>query len=329
MIKHSNSWWGIKNTGEDITADILAIINNAEVFVLVCGYNFTFKTSAAARPFFDALVAQEANGIRILLILPPRLHGKYNPQPSIITHCMANNLPVILNHQNHSKWILTDKQLYYGSSNFTNASWKDRVEVISIHDHTNIGKGWAKDTITDFKNFIDKEIAGLNVRRRHMKDYRGLLTSTRAAWKSIKPMVLKFNPSIEKVVKTLGNYDNVVSILNEQIVYWFDFYEQSSFETIFTLSSKILSKLDNLCEYAYSEIYNESVEKDVQDIDKSIIEEYNTLYAGLIDTIDFSSQQLEVIIETEKDVVLDKFAGLNLQTINIFKQQFDAFFYEQ
>lgn len=318
MIQHSRSWWGIKNSGEDITNEIMRIINDADSFIIVCGYNFTFSKSVVARPFFDALIAKLSIGVQILLILPPKLHGKYNPQPKIINHCLTNNLPIILNHQNHSKWMLTDKDLYYGSSNFTDASWKDRVEVISIHEHTHLGKNWTQETIKDFKSFIDKEIDTLNTPARRMKNYRGLLTSTRAAWKVIKTLVLKFNPSIEKVILTLENYDLITSKLNEQIIYWFDQYDADEFEMIFRLSSKISQSIDNLCEYAYCYIFNESISFDMDQTDQTIIEGYNNLYQIVLETIDTCIEELP----NEPDInnTQSSLSEINLTKIKSFKE---------
>lgn len=288
MIKQPNSWWGIKNTGEDITSQMLDIINNAQEFIIVGGYNFTFKTSAGARPFFDALVQRLRAGVEVLMMFPPRLHGKFNPQPKIIHYCLSQGIAVILNHQNHSKWLLTESQIYYGSSNFTDASWRDRVEVVSMHDHTHINAWWSQETIKDFKDFLDKEIKDLTAKQRRMITYRGLLTSTRNSWSRIKPLIKRLNPSIEKVVETQANYDEVLAILQEQVCEWFYYYNEDNFLTIFDLSKDILNAIDQLYEYAYTAIYNESVVSDYRDVPDSTVNVYNDLHSQIIKTIDQS-----------------------------------------
>jgi len=181
MVQLRNSWWGIKDTGVDIAGAMLTILNNAQAFIVVGGYNFTFGSSAGARPFFDLLTTRVKSGVKVLMLFPPYLHGKHNPQPDIIRYCFNNRIAVILNHENHSKWLLTDKQVYYGSSNFTNSSWLRRVEVLSLHDHTFINSDWARETVRDFYTFLRREIARLNAPQRRMISYRGLLTTTRTA----------------------------------------------------------------------------------------------------------------------------------------------------
>ncbi len=283
MIKYSNSWWGIKNSGDDITTEIMRIVNNADLFIIVCGYNFSFRTSAASRQFFNALVNRQTTGVQVLMIFPPYLSIKANPQPRIINHLITNGVPIILNQHNHSKWLLTDKDLYYGSSNFTMASWKQKVEVLSIHEHNNLNKNWSQNTIKDFKTFIDAEVANLSAAGRKMKSYCGLLTSTRTAWRSIKPLVKKFNPSIDKVIATMENYDEIFSILHEQLVYWFDYYNPKEFERMFNLSSRIALAIDTLCEYAMGHIYNESISPEKEVADPKIISEYNIFYGKAIE----------------------------------------------
>src|ERR1700744_3505701 len=104
MIKTlDTSWWGIKNSGDDISNAMLNIVNNASAFIVVGGYNFTFSSSAGARPFFDALVQKLRSGVQVMMVFPPSLYAFGNPQPAIIRYCLRNRIGVILNHQNHSK----------------------------------------------------------------------------------------------------------------------------------------------------------------------------------------------------------------------------------
>lgn len=323
MIKYSNSWWGIKESGNDITTEILRIVNAADSFIIVCGYNFSFRTSALSRQFFNSLISRLSGGIQVLMIFPPYLSVKANPQPRIINHLMTNGVPIILNHHNHSKWLLTDKDLYYGSSNFTNASWNKKVEVVSIHEHMNLGRAWSKETIKDFKTFIDGEINDLTAAGRRMKTYRGLLTSTRSAWKSIKPLIKKFNPSIDKVIVTMENYDEIFSILNEQLVYWFDYYTPSDFEQMFKLSSEIALSVDELCEYAYANIYNEATTPDEEITNLKIIEGYNVLYEKTIKLIDDSVAALNVDSIYEEEEFYSQIGQVNKEKIFTIKKLLD------
>ena len=140
IVVPNYSCWGIKDSGEDISQDILDILNDATSFIIVGGYNFTFKT--AGYTFFNILRKKVSYGIPVLMIIPTNLAGPWSNQPKIINYCNMHGIGIILNGNNHSKWLLTENDLYYGSSNFTETSWKQRVEVVTIHKHSNIQKNW-------------------------------------------------------------------------------------------------------------------------------------------------------------------------------------------
>jgi len=166
------SVWGIKDNGEDITRDILGIINNASSYIVVGGYNFTFQTSGYT--FFNLLTQKASTGIPVLMIIPPNLSSPWSNQAQIIQYCISHGIALILNGNNHSKWLLTENDLYYGSSNFTQTSWRHRVEVVTIHRHSNIFRQWMNDTLLDFRLFIQREISRIS-RRRTMTNIQGLV----------------------------------------------------------------------------------------------------------------------------------------------------------
>lgn len=294
MIVLQNSTWGIKRSGHDIANDIIGIINNADNFIIVGGYNFTFKTVGYS--FFIELRRKALQGIPVLIILPSHLYGNGSNQPAIINFCIANGIGVILNGNNHSKWILTDKDLYYGSSNFSVSSWKNKVEVVTIHNHSNIHKKWKTDTVNDFKDFVQDEIKSLK-RRKTMTRIPGLIIYTRIVWNGINSRMLRLNPSIHKVIITLENYENVVHHLEKVCSLWFETENLEDYNRIKKLSRKILKKVDELCSYAYSNIYNETLsEYDSRDINvdlsKEMIDTYNQKHSELITVIEICKNEL-------------------------------------
>lgn len=296
MIGYANySQWGIKDSGEDITNDIVSMVQNANDFIVIGGYNFSF--SNAGQTFFDEITLKANNGIPVLMIFPPRLFGPYNPQPNLINYCLSNNIAVILSHNNHSKWLLTDESLYYGSSNFSPTSWRQKIEVVTIHKHDRIERAWSNDTVMDFVRFIQREINSLS-RRSTMNNYPGLRQLTTTTWNQIQTMVLRFNPSIDKVIATLNNYENVNLELNEITQEWFYASEFSDFKKIFECNNKIMVSINSLCAFAYSNIYNESIQETSID-DQSIIDDYNDLHNSFKNSINKSELILSEISNKE------------------------------
>lgn len=291
------SKWGLKDSGEDITADILEIVTTANSFIVIGGYNFSFRT--AGLTFFNELTSKANNGVPVLLIAPPSLAGRFNPQPRLINYCITNNIGVILNRNNHSKWLLTENDLYYGSSNFTPTSWRDRVEVVTIHRHRNFFMNWKRATILDFRHFIQREIADIINPRRNMHLYPGLIPLTINTWTNIQPLIRRLNPSIDKVKETLENYERVELDLYFVIEQWFIQANQNELDKIYSMSYEILDSVNRLCEYAYAYIYNESVKSDEIE-DKEIINTYNLLHDNFIKVINSQIEEVEKLkIDTQ------------------------------
>ncbi|MBL6445024.1 hypothetical protein JMN32_01805 [Fulvivirga sp. 29W222] len=285
------SIWGIKDSGEDITPEILDILNNANSFIIVGGYNFTFKT--AGYTFFSILLAKVRQGVPVLMVIPPNLTGYHNNQPAIINFCLTNGIGLILNGNNHSKWLMTENDLYYGSSNFTDTSWRHRVEVITIHRHRYIFGSWKRRTLLDFRLFIQREINKVN-RRPTMTAIPGLIANTIATWNSINPMILRLNPSIEKVISSLKNYNQVELLLNNIIENWFMVYNPDNFNIVYDLNFSILESISQLCDYAYQNIFNETIEnKEISD--EQIINSYNEYHRNFQVTMTNSIKKLEEI----------------------------------
>lgn len=315
MVSDINSYsnWGLKRSTQDITNNIMSIITNANRFIIVGGYNFTFKT--AGYTFFAELKLKAAT-IPTLLILPPNLYGSGNSaQSNIIDFCNNNGIGIILNSYNHSKWILTDKDLYYGSSNFSETSWKRKVEVVTIHNHSKINSPWAIKTIIDFKDFIKEEIVLIR-NRSTMQRITGLIENTINIWNSIKVRIIKLNPSIEKVQITLNNYEDVILDLQETCILWYETSYFENFQEIQKLSSIILKKINTLCSFAYNNMFNEIINNGNSfkvDLNKEIVYTYNKYHSELLETIDICIKKLEFIDPLSKKgnnnnniVVLDK-----------------------
>lgn len=314
MINNSASIWGVKRSGHNIQNDIINIITNAQSYIIVGGYNFTFKT--AGYSFFRELYRKSTNGIPVLMIIPPNLSGNNRSHQDAIDFCITNGIGLILNGNNHSKWILTENDLYYGSSNFSETSWKNRVEVITIHDLRSPIQ-WKTRTIKDFKDFVFEEISKVH-NRRIMTRRPGLIVYTRIVWNSIKFQMLKLNPSIKKVQQSLNNFEVVTLRLENLCAYWFESEYFSDYLDVRRLSKLILRKVNKLCFFAYTNIYNESLSEieshDLNiEVNPKVIARYNEIHMELLATIEICKEKL---LELDKETNYD----LNSKNKTILKQ---------
>ena len=75
IVYPRDSSWGIKESGIDISTDIISIVRNATQFVVAGGYNFYF-TNGVGLAFLNAIRAKAAAGIPVLMLMPPSLYTK-------------------------------------------------------------------------------------------------------------------------------------------------------------------------------------------------------------------------------------------------------------
>lgn len=290
MINPGNgSKWGIKPSGTDLTVDIHDILNNSNDFIVVCGYNFSpYNHSTSIIP---SLIRKRNSGVDVLVILPPKMWGFGNRNhTNNIQHLINYNIGVILNSNNHSKWIISDYGYYYGSLNFTTISMKTRVEVVSLCNSLqkpNI-PWWMHQTkqeliayaVTELNNF-HTVVATANLGAVN----NAVLTTLQ----NVFGQILRYNPKIEKVQKTLLNYELVKMNLSSIIDFYYPLISISDLDKIWRLINNAIYTLDRLA-YAGNDML---LKHENQSLRGFSILGYNRIH-------DNFSRQIEIIIEAIK-----------------------------
>jgi hypothetical protein len=250
MINPGNgSKWGIKPSGTNLTVDIHEIIDNANSYIVVCGYNFSpynHPTSIIPR-----LIARRNAGVNVLLIAPPRMWGFGNTNhTNNLQHLINNGIGVILNTYNHSKWIISDYGYYYGSLNFTASSMTTKVEVVSFCDslqQPNI-PWWMNRTKQELLQFAVSELNHFNTVTATTN--LGIVnTASLNTLQGVFARILRYNPEIEKVERTLLNYEDVRNELSSIIDNYFPLITISELDKIWQPINNAIYTLDKL---AYS-----------------------------------------------------------------------------
>lgn len=254
MINPGNgSKWGIKPSGTNLTADIHDIIDNATSFIVVCGYNFSpFNHPTSIIP---KLIAQRNAGLDILLITPPNMWGFGNRNhTNNIQHLINNGIGVILNSHNHSKWIISDYGYYYGSLNFTAASMTTKVEVVSFCDslHQAHIPWWMNQTKQELLQFAVSELNVFNTVRA-TTNLGAVNIATLTTLQGVFQRILRYNPEIEKVERTLLNYEEVRLELSTIIDAYYPLISIIELNTIWSLINNLVYTLDRLA-YAGNDI---------------------------------------------------------------------------
>lgn len=254
MINPGNgSKWGIKPLGTNLTGEIHGIIDNANNFIVVCGYNFSpynHPTSIIPR-----LIAKRNAGVDVLLILPPKMWGFGNrSHTNNIQHLINNGIGVILNSNNHSKWIISDYGYYYGSLNFTAISMTTRVEVVSLCDALQqpAAPWWMNQTKQELLGYAVTELNNFNTVTA-TANLGTINVATLTTLQNVFGQILRYNPEIEKVKKTLLNYEEVRNELSQIIDSYFPLITITDLDKIWRLINNVIYTLDRLA-YAGNDI---------------------------------------------------------------------------
>lgn len=312
MIHSTNgSKWGVKSSTTNLTSDIHDLIDNSNDYIIVCGYNFSPFNNPTS--IISKLINRVNNGVKVLVILPAGLWGFGNTNHSINIQYMLNNgIGVILNSNNHSKWMVSDYGYYYGSLNFTKISMTTRIEVVTICNALNQTTipYWMEQTKTEFLRFGFFELNKFDVKTVNLGRVNVTALNTLNTFFS---RILKFNPEIKKVKITLDNYEEVrteiLSIID-------DYYAVIGFEDlnkIWQKISKAIFYLDKLAMKGNEILISNENEKYELSFDSLIIE-YNNIFK-IFDNIIYDLIQF---IEIEK---FNEFKQENVFSLN--KKLFD------
>ncbi len=290
MINPGNgSKWGIKPSQTNLTGDIHDIINNANSFIILCGYNFSpYNHPSSVIPL---LIRQRNAGLNVLVILPPKMWGFGNRNhTNNIQYLTNSNIGVILNSNNHSKWIISDYGYYYGSLNFTSVSMTSRVEVVSICDalHQPNKPWWMNETQNELLRHAITELNNFN-NVTATTNLGAANTATLRTLQNTFNQILRYNPEIEKVEKTLLNYEEVRMNLSSIIDLYYPLIDISELDKIWRLINNAVYTLDRLA-YAGNDML---LKYENQSLRGFSIYGYNRIQANF-------TGQIERIIETIK-----------------------------
>lgn len=192
---------GLKET--DISPEIHKIIDEAEEYLIICGYSFTSHTNPKSilKRVIDSSVPNKH------CILPISLFRGKDTNRQRAINLIKNNISVSLENKNHSKWIMSEKEIYYGSANFSIDSLEKKIEVATFRLFSQ-GDLMRKE----FTEFTLSSISRMLTHSDRRK-LRGVLNQNNNLSRDCRILIRRLNPSIEKVFSTLDSIDYVRSLL--------------------------------------------------------------------------------------------------------------------
>ncbi len=203
MFKYSNfKLIGLKET--DITNQIYDLIDDAEDLIVIGGYSFT-KPDDANSPLKKLI---NAKATCKHCIFPIGFFGQRQNIP-YAKELIHKGVSVSFEHENHSKWLMTEKGMYFGSANFSKYSLKNRIEVVTFKDFE-IDDPFRKE----FANFTRRSMIRMK-RDSNRANITGQIARNYRLAENTKRFIKRLNPSIQKVYKTLEGVHTAHYYLNE------------------------------------------------------------------------------------------------------------------
>lgn len=192
----------------DITAEFDNLINNAKEIFIVGGYSFTQPHNR--KSILKKLIDSKAK-IKHCVFPIDLFRGPDANRNHAIT-LINNGVSVSLEADNHSKWLLTENEVYFGSVNFTKYSIEKRIEVVAF-------KTFIKGDLLR-SEFVDFTVASMrNMRLTSNRDRLSPVINRNTALVSAnRHRIKKLNPSIRKVISTLDSLSQLQSIINQILV---------------------------------------------------------------------------------------------------------------
>jgi hypothetical protein len=212
MIRYGNfRLAGLKQT--DIANDIDRIIDQARQFILICGYSFSsYKNmDSTVRKIIDSPIPTKH------CILPIHLFRTRDANRPLAMELIRRGVSVSIESNNHSKWLMSEGQIYFGSANFSLASLSNRIEVVSFLDF-----GLRDPLRSEFAAFAIESISRMS-RHSDRRSLWGMLRTNDQLLASAREQILVLNPTIEKVISTVKATNKVRAQVYEALdnCYWF------------------------------------------------------------------------------------------------------------
>jgi hypothetical protein len=202
---------GLKQS--DITPEIENIIDKANEFILICGYSFTNHRNPRSilKKVIDSPVKSKH------CILPINLFRGLDANRTRSIELVRNGVSVSIENRNHSKWVMSENEIYYGSANFSIDSLVNKIEVASFKYFQ------PADLLrSEFCDFVLDSIERM-MHLSNRNSIKGVIGQNDRLTNSTKSLILRFNPTIEKVESTVDSINDVRSMILEIIEnsYWF------------------------------------------------------------------------------------------------------------
>jgi len=253
--------------------------------MIICGYSFTpiHKPDSCLSKIINSNAASKH------CILPISLYGSKDTNRQLAIDLINSGVSVSIEAMNHSKWMMSEKSIYFGSANFTKTSFEKRVEVVTFADFAP-----NDPLLADFAAFTKSSISKLR-RCSYRSKLHGVINKNAALASLASKSVKRLNPDIRKVRYTLEHINNARSALHAILQNAFWLIENDRYFDIYNRASKMMHHILRI-ESTGNKLINQT------SLNKLTIEKYNFLCDSYIGAVDiFAASTSDHILSSQNE----------------------------
>ncbi len=300
MFKYSNfKLIGLKEN--DITSHIYDLMDNAKDVIVIGGYSFT-KPSDVKSPL-NKLINVDAKHKHC--IFPLGFFGQKQNVPYAM-ELIKNNVSVSFEHENHSKWLMTENGMYFGSANFSKYSLKSRIEVVTFKDFE------TDDPFRkEFGAFTRQSMIRMK-RDSNRANLKGQITRNYRLAENTKRCIKRLNPSIRKVYKTIEGVHTAHSYVNEILQNSFWFLDMIYYRDLNSVAQRFSINLNEIYNSAMKLVINYEEGKDID----QLINVYNSSCHNFLSEVGYLPEHSERLFSKMDELPKHTLTNRNLIDAN-------------
>lgn len=319
MLIKNHYKFGIKNSGESIEESIGNYIDSSNEYLVMGSYNFWMPNEL----FYKIKnVSKNVNS----MVMFPHVSRSYQIINSdcVVNSLLKANVAVLISGFNHSKFLFNENNIYFGSGNLSRGGLNYNIEAVTLYDSL---KGELRN---DFVSIVLNEI------NRYLYnnglDLRTAFSITYNYFREFSDLILKLNPNIMKVEKTVNNFEKCDLYIGKVIDMYFSLLSFKDFNTVYTELMILRLSLEELyrcgCVILHREGFLEVANPEEIQVAKENVRKYNRLWEKFNERLRNCLNTLEELITNvnvkfENDELATKNRRLILELKNKLINEFE------
>lgn len=319
MIINNNNVLGIKRVKENLVGHFKYMVQNSKLFIAMASYSFMLP--------YEVMNELAKNASAKIIIIPYRYYARNQYRiintEKTIRYLITKNVAVIIDSNNHSKFLVNEDHAYFGSVNLTENAMVYNIESIASYDDLLNTSPSKRDIIKFVLEKINEYIHLSN--QQYVYLHEQMCLEINGILSNLYKITTDGSKGIERVESNINEMEYILSTIKKILDKYQALLSLDEFYNLARRSKKLLSEIDTFIEMLKSElwkankyetIYFNKGTKEKFDKIKIAFKNFKIYYEGLIDNIvilrevdEFSIQNTILIQKVQ--AVLQKYVDDN------------------